>query len=118
MLEHEIGILKSKSNQQKKKFNEELSKNMKALSALHLESMVKVKQEVDRLKHLVSETDKKSKELESNKIQLDETKNNLVNAQSKFEQWKINAVDEIARLKNKGKLENIDKAGLSDVLNQ
>ena len=33
-----------------------------------------------------------------------------------FKDWKIEALDEVARLKIKGKIENINKAGLKDVL--
>ena len=33
-----------------------------------------------------------------------------------FKDWKITALDEVARLKIKGKLQNIEKAGLKDVL--
>ena len=41
----------------------------------------------------------------------------LNRARKRFSDWKLSAVDEVARMKNKGKLENIDKAGLRDVLN-
>jgi hypothetical protein len=34
-----------------------------------------------------------------------------------FENWKINALEEVARMKIKRKMENIDKAGLTEILN-
>ena len=34
-----------------------------------------------------------------------------------FANWKVLAVDEMARLKLKGKMDNIDKAGLKEILN-
>jgi chromosome segregation ATPase len=37
--------------------------------------------------------------------------------QAKFKDWKITALNDIARLKIKGKLDVIDKAGLSEILN-
>ena len=34
-----------------------------------------------------------------------------------FKEWKLTALDELARLKIKGKISNIDKAGLGEILN-
>ena len=34
-----------------------------------------------------------------------------------FEKWKISALEEVAKMKLKGKMESIDKAGLKEVLN-
>ena len=34
-----------------------------------------------------------------------------------FKDWKVQALDEVARKKMKGQIENIDKAGLGEVLN-
>ena len=34
-----------------------------------------------------------------------------------FEKWKVNSLEEVARLKLKNKMENIDKAGLKEILN-
>ena len=39
------------------------------------------------------------------------------NGWTNFETWKINALEEVARLKIKRKIENIDKAGLTEILN-
>ena len=34
-----------------------------------------------------------------------------------FENWKVNALEEVARMKLKRKMEKIDKAGLTEILN-
>ena len=51
-------------------------------------------------------------------------KNNVLEEESRqdkikedFANWKVLAVDEMARLKLKGKMDNIDKAGLKEILN-
>ena len=34
-----------------------------------------------------------------------------------FEKWKVNSLEEVARMKLKNKMEKIDKAGLKEILN-
>ena len=51
---------------------------------------------------------KKSAKLEESRIK--QVKKN-------FENWKINALEEVARMKIKRKMETIDKAGLQEILN-
>ena len=41
----------------------------------------------------------------------------IVNAKERFAKWKIGVLEEVARLKLKSKVDKIDKAGLSDILN-
>jgi predicted nucleic acid-binding Zn-ribbon protein len=41
----------------------------------------------------------------------------LKKAKELFAKWKIGVLEEVARLKLKSKVDNIDKAGLSDILN-
>lgn len=52
-------------------------------------------------------------------------KNNVMEEEDKietvkknFESWQVSAVEEVARMKLKGRIENIDKAGLKDVLSR
>ena len=40
----------------------------------------------------------------------------VVKIKGDFKDWKVEALDEVARLKIKKKIENIDRAGLKDVL--
>ena len=50
------------------------------------------------------------KSVKSEQSRIDTVKKN-------FENWKINALEEVARMKIKRKMENIDKAGLTEILN-
>jgi len=36
--------------------------------------------------------------------------------QSRYENWKLTELDKIAKLKLKGKIDNINKAGLAEIL--
>ena len=36
----------------------------------------------------------------------------------RYEAWKINELDKVAKLKIKGKIDNIDRAGLKDILGE
>ena len=47
--------------------------------------------------------------------QLEETR--IKQVKKNFENWKINALEEVARMKIKRKMETIDKAGLQEILN-
>ena len=47
--------------------------------------------------------------VENQQIRLDDAK-------SRFENWKLTQLDQVAKLKLKGKIENIDKAGLKEIL--
>ena len=53
--------------------------------------------------------DNAKKEVEIEKRKAQTVKDALAN-------WKINALEEVAKMKLKGKMENIDKAGLSEIL--
>ena len=47
----------------------------------------------------------------------DKEEERIVNAKKRFESWKIGVLEEVARLKLKSKVDKIDKAGLSEILN-
>ena len=47
----------------------------------------------------------------------DKEENRIKKAKENFAKWKIGVLEEVARLKLKNKVDNIDKAGLSDILN-
>ena len=51
-------------------------------------------------------------------LKRDETvlKRNIENTKERYAGWKTKSLDEVAKLKLKGKLENIDKAGLREIL--
>jgi len=51
------------------------------------------------------------------KVNVDKEEERNERAREKFSKWKIGVLEEVARLKLKSKIENIDKAGLSEILN-
>jgi len=51
------------------------------------------------------------------KVQVDKEEGRNKKAKEDFAKWKIGVLEEVARLKLKSKVENIDKAGLSEILN-
>jgi|2_EtaG_2_1085320.scaffolds.fasta_scaffold08777_4 chromosome segregation ATPase len=48
---------------------------------------------------------------------LDKAQEKVAKVKGDFKDWKVQALDEVARKKMKGQIENIDKAGLGEVLN-
>ena len=64
----------------------------------------------DKYKKIQKDMDKAKKATKDEKAKIKEIRAN-------YEKWKISAIDEVARLKLRGRIENIDKAGLKDVLN-
>jgi len=56
-----------------------------------------------------------AKELTDKEIERERTEKEKI--REKFKQWKIGALEEVARLKLKKKIESIDKAGLMEILN-
>ena len=78
--------------------------------------------ELDQIDSMLS---KAKNEYESWEKKIGIEKNNLLEVEDKistvednFEKWKVTKVEEVARLKLRGKIENIDKAGLKDVLSK
>ena len=51
------------------------------------------------------------------KVNVDKEEERNVKAKENFAKWKIGVLEEVARLKLKNKVDKIDKAGLSDILN-
>ena len=49
--------------------------------------------------------------------EVDREKKEIEKVKSDFKQWKVTQLEEVAKLKLKKKIENIDKAGLSEILN-
>ena len=58
----------------------------------------------------IAQAEIKSKQvLDNQEIQIEKVK-------ERFQSWKVAQLDQVAKLKLKGKIENIDKAGLKDIL--
>jgi len=55
---------------------------------------------------------------EDKKIILEKQKNGIARVKERYESWKINELDKVAKLKIKGKIDNIDRAGLKDILGE
>ena len=51
------------------------------------------------------------------KDSVEEEKKNIEHIKASYEKWKINILEDVARLKIKNKIDKIDKAGLAEVLN-
>ena len=77
----------------------------------------KINDESDKIGKLANIAETRTKQVEAMQEMSKKAQDDLNRARKRFSDWKLNAVDEVARMKNKGKLENIDKAGLRDVLN-
>ena len=83
-------------------------KNDKSLELKSVESLVNKKEDEYIAWERKLANIKKSTESEQSRIKT---------VKKNFENWKINALEEVARMKIKRKMENIDKAGLTEVLN-
>ena len=63
----------------------------------------------------------KVKDITEQKRQLEREKavlmRDIADKKKKFEGWTVKAMEDVAKLKLKGRLENIDKAGLKDIFN-
>ena len=77
--------------------------------------------ELQAIKNLCNDTEDKYIQWEAKikKIseKADKEQDRIKKAKDNFAQWKIGVLEEVARLKLKNKVDNIDKAGLSDILN-
>ena len=97
--ENKLKDIQSKDKKEKKKIDDELQA-VKNLVGNTEDEYIKWEVKIDRAKV------KADKEIERNK-----------KAKESFEKWRIVVLEEVARLKLKSKVENIDKAGLSEILN-
>ena len=77
--------------------------------------------ELQAIKNLCNNSEDKYIEWEQKvvkaKAQADKEEDRGKKAKENFAKWKIGVLEEVARLKLKSKVENIDKAGLSEILN-
>ena len=86
---------------------------------LGLESLIKeLKKSCSTLdlKIIEKENDIKRAEFQAEKIE-EESANKVSNIKIKYEGWKITVLASLAKLQLKGKINDIDKAGLSEILN-
>ena len=55
---------------------------------------------------------------EDKKTILEKQESGIARVKERYESWKINELDKVAKLKIKGKIDNIDRAGLKDILGE
>ena len=81
----------------------------------------KTEDELQALKNLCNDTEDKYIQWEQKvakaKAKADKEEGRNEKAIERFKKWKIGVLEEVARLKLKNKVDKIDKAGLSDILN-
>ena len=87
------------------------------LDEIKIVMRAKINDESEKISKLADIADTRTKQVEAMQEMSKKAQEDLNKARKRYSDWKLNAVDEVARMKNKGKLENIDKAGLRDVLN-
>tara|TARA_Y100000310_G_scaffold336035_1_gene419556 strand:- start:593 stop:1516 length:924 start_codon:yes stop_codon:yes gene_type:complete len=77
--------------------------------------------ELQAVKNLVNDTEDKyvewGQKVAKIKKKADREENRIKKAKERYERWRIGILEEVARMKLKKKVDNIDKAGLSDILN-
>ena len=102
------------------RFNEEGNKLIDIQSKYKKEKQ-KIDDELQAIKNLVSNTEdeyiKWEQKIAKAKVKADKEVERNKNAKDQFKRWKIGVLEEVARLKLKNKVDKIDKAGLSDILN-
>jgi len=116
-LQAEAEAFKVSSNTKTKTMQAHIDKLTDQFAELDTEMRRKINDEGSRIKALEDVTNSKTRQLEGLQLEHNKAKESLEYARKRYSDWKLTALDEVARLRNKGKLENIDKAGLADVLN-
>ena len=73
------------------------------------------------VKNIISGSEDKYVEWEQKVVKItanaDKEEDRIASAKKRFASWKIGVLEEVARLKLKNKVDKIDKAGLSEILN-
>ena len=89
--------------------------------AQHSVSVTGYDEEIKGLYLLIGEKEDECFKLESTvkelRAEVEVEKSRIEKIKEDFRNWKVNALEDIARLKLKGKIETIDKAGLGEILN-
>ena len=85
------------------------------------EDVKDMQDELSGVQSLVSKSEDEviglAKKVSIEKNRVEEEKKNIVRAKESFSKWKVSVLEDVARLKLKNKIDNIDKAGLSEILN-
>ena len=108
---------------------EALNKQFSKEELDHGSKMLKLDKELDSKNKELEQVNKMIEKAEKDYIKADKkvsvAKNNVLEEEDRietvkenFKEWKISAVEELARMKLRGKMKNIDEAGLKDVLSR
>ena len=80
-----------------------IEREIAAAKSIFEDNAIKIKNAIDENRQLKREKDILMRE--------------IADAKRKFEEWKVKAAEDVAKKVLKGRLDNIDKAGLKDILN-
>ena len=85
------------------------------------EEKKKIDDELQAVKNLIGNTEDEYIKWEQKVAKIasnaDREEARIKTAKERFERWRIGVLEEVARLKLKSKVDKIDKAGLSEILN-
>ena len=92
---------------------------MKDELEMHKNLSQKAEQDYVTIQSNVIIAEKKIEEMEDKKASiLNRQEEGIKHIKERYEAWKINELDKVAKLKIKGKIDNIDKAGLKEILGE
>ena len=92
---------------------------MKDELEMHKNLLEKAEQDYVAIQSNVIVAEKQIEEMEDKKVSiLNRQEEGITRIKERYETWKINELDKVAKLKIKGKIDNIDKAGLKEILGE
>ena len=114
-MQDDLKVQQDKYNKDLSRFDSLIAKRAEEMN--DLDSLVLYKQKQYALQEAkMQAASKRISEAESKvKTILDLKESNVQRIKDNFKQWKLNQLDEVAKMKLKGKIANIDKAGLREV---
>ena len=105
--EHDIAIKELSS------IKEEAKKDCDIYQSL----CIKAKQDYIIIQGDIAASEKKLSNLKAtHEALVKQQESGIARIKSRYESWKVNELDKVAKLKLKGKIDNIDKAGLKEIL--
>jgi len=125
---YEITLDKVKGKQAnlRKKYKEEVAelekevKEVQGVISKHKNTIKGYEGEIVAAKSIFEETAEKIKDITEQNKQLEREKailmRDIADSKKRFDGWKVKAMEDVAKLKLKGRLESIDKAGLKDIM--
>ena len=119
--------VKEKQATLRKKYKDEVKtlendvKDVVTAVTKHKGQLKSVEREIAVAKSLFNDETEKVKDLTEQAKQLEREKavlmRDIADSKKRYDGWKVKAMEDVAKLKLKGRLDNIDKAGLKDIMN-